>query len=75
MMAWASAINASASVSLSAPVRRLASTWRINAISKFIPARSLPRAIAAWAATMAATVAIVWVCSAAYRRINDLKDV
>ena len=31
--------------------------------------------IMAWAATMAATVAIVWVCSAAYRRINDLKDV
>jgi len=31
--------------------------------------------IMAWAATMAATVAIVWVCSTAYCRINDLKDV
>jgi len=31
--------------------------------------------IMAWAGTMAATVAIIWVCSAAYRRINDLKDV
>ena len=31
--------------------------------------------IMAWAGIMAATVAIIWVCSAAYRRINDLKDV
>jgi hypothetical protein len=31
--------------------------------------------IMAWAGTMAATVAIISVCSAAYRRINDLKDV
>ncbi len=31
--------------------------------------------IMAWAATMAATFAIILVCSAAYRRINDLKDV
>jgi len=31
--------------------------------------------IMAWAATMAATVAIIWVCSAAYHRISDLKDV
>jgi len=31
--------------------------------------------IMAWAGTMAAIVAIIWVCSAAYRRINDLKDV
>ena len=31
--------------------------------------------IMAWAGIMAATVSIAWVCSAAYRRINDLKDV
>ena len=31
--------------------------------------------IMAWAATMAATVGIISVCSAAYSRINDLKDV
>jgi hypothetical protein len=31
--------------------------------------------IMAWAATMAATVGIISACSAAYRRINDLKDV
>ena len=31
--------------------------------------------IIAWAGTMAATVGIISACSAAYRRINDLKDV
>jgi hypothetical protein len=31
--------------------------------------------IMAWTGTMAATVAIIWVCSSAYHRINGLKDV